>query len=323
MDRYAVIVPVYNGQSVIRKCLNSILNQKYINDLFEISIYVIDDGSTDKTKEIILEMIKEHNSIKYVYQPNAGVSAARNQGIKLIENEKFCVFVDADDWLDERFFENAINQKADFIYFDWYELIQKGQKEVMRYNSINRIGSSSWSVENLKLHFSRYRNGGAPWAKVFKVDIIRKYGLAFDERLPYAEDYIFIIEYLFCCSTVQHICVPVYYYNCIEEGAAIKYRENFLDILIVIEEKKRRLFTDEKYFCLINSQTIEELSYAIRNTMNAKMPKDVKKKVRKQIIEYMHNKELGAYSIIQSNACVRSKLEIMIFILFNSGRKVK
>ncbi len=107
-DLISVIVPVYNVEKYINKCVDSIINQTYKN----IEIILIDDGSTDKSCVICDEYIKKDNRIKVIHQENSGLSEARNTGIK-IANGKYLAFVDGDDYILEGMLEylyNLINE---------------------------------------------------------------------------------------------------------------------------------------------------------------------------------------------------------------------
>ena len=99
MDIYfSIIIPCYNAEKYLKRCLNSILNQNY--KYFE--IIIINDGSTDNSLEIIKEYSEKFQNIKYINQRNQGVAIARNVGINLVQGEKF-VFIDADDYISSNY----------------------------------------------------------------------------------------------------------------------------------------------------------------------------------------------------------------------------
>lgn len=103
----SIIMPVYNKENYLEKSILSVLNQTYKN----IELVIINDGSTDKSEEIILKMMYD-NRIKYYKQSNNGVSIARNNGIKVALGE-FVSFLDADDYYDETFIEKMLNKIKD------------------------------------------------------------------------------------------------------------------------------------------------------------------------------------------------------------------
>lgn len=114
MIKVSIVVPVYNTEKYIERCLNSIINQTYKN----IEIIIINDGSTDKSEEKIKPYLIKYKSIKYIYKENGGLSSARNKGIDISSGE-YLSFVDSDDWivLDmiEKMIFKAEKEKADLI----------------------------------------------------------------------------------------------------------------------------------------------------------------------------------------------------------------
>lgn len=140
MPKISVIVPVYNTEKYLRKCLDSILNQTYQD--FE--IIIINDGSTDGSEKIINEY-KEKNSsrIKYYVQQNAGLSSARNVGIEKAKGE-YLSFIDSDDYIDKDLFQNLkqeIDKDIDLIKF---KLIKVDEN----YNEIERVKGPIFTEKN-------------------------------------------------------------------------------------------------------------------------------------------------------------------------------
>ncbi|UJP64170.1 glycosyltransferase family 2 protein [Mongoliitalea daihaiensis] len=125
---FSIIIPCYNQSHFLEDVLNSILDQEYEN--FE--VLIINDGSTDNTKEIATGYSKKDPHVKLFNQKNQGLSAARNTGLKNASG-KFIVFLDADDWLERDFFETYSNAITLFPEFDLY-----------------RCGYSYWSADRQK-----------------------------------------------------------------------------------------------------------------------------------------------------------------------------
>lgn len=109
----SVIIPVYNLENYIENCLNSIISQTYKN----LEILCIDDGSTDKSADKIKSMAEKDERIKYIYQENAGVSAARNKGLDVFTGD-YVMFVDGDDYIHPQMVEilyDCINDGYDMV----------------------------------------------------------------------------------------------------------------------------------------------------------------------------------------------------------------
>ena len=100
MKKISVIVPVYNVEKYLSKCLNSIIEQQYP----DIEVIVVDDGSTDNSSEIIKEYVHRDDKIKYYKKENGGLSDARNYGVKKATGDYIC-FIDSDDYIDKKLFE--------------------------------------------------------------------------------------------------------------------------------------------------------------------------------------------------------------------------
>ena len=111
MDKISVVVPVYNVEKYLRKCIDSIINQTYKN----LEIILVDDGSPDKCGEICDEYAKKDNRVKVIHKKNAGVSSARNDGIDNATGE-YIIFVDSDDWLEDNAIEIMVDKLNEYDY---------------------------------------------------------------------------------------------------------------------------------------------------------------------------------------------------------------
>ena len=115
--KVSVIVPVYNVEKYLRSCVNSILNQT-LND---IEVILVDDGSPDASGVICDELAKADERVKVIHKKNAGVGAARNDGLSLAQGE-WVIFGDSDDWFETDALEQLVSEgektKADVIFGD-------------------------------------------------------------------------------------------------------------------------------------------------------------------------------------------------------------
>ena len=113
-DKISIIVPVYNTEKYIKKCIDSILNQTYNN----IELIIINDGSTDNSENIIKKIIKNKSNVKYKKIKNSGVAHARNVGLDLVTG-KYVGFIDSDDYISKdmykELYETAIKEKSDIV----------------------------------------------------------------------------------------------------------------------------------------------------------------------------------------------------------------
>lgn len=177
MDKVTLIIPMYNCEKYIRRCLNSIINQTYKN----LEIIVINDGSTDKSLSIVKEMAKVDSRIICINQKNMGVAKTRNKAISLATG-KYIMFVDNDDYLDDDYIHNYVNviEKTD------YDVVIGGYRRITQDFKILH-------EEKLKNKpFSKYLML-VPWAKIYKRDFLIKNKFKFLDYII-GEDVYFSID---------------------------------------------------------------------------------------------------------------------------------
>ena len=273
MKRLAVIIPGYNCGSSIRRCLISIISQIGGNDI----VIFIDDGSEDLTAEIVK---KEFPQVLYVFQKNAGVSAARNRGLELASGFQYIMFVDSDDWLNEKcLYEFQIGEDMeDFTFCDWEEYKidpHNSNNYIIEKCSFRNYFQSDLTVDDVRKHFLRSRSGGSPWGKVYNNSILQQYGIRFIEGLPYAEDYLFNLEYLKYAKSVKYVSKYLYVYNCSVGGARARFRKNRCELTIQIEKKKASIYDikNDNYAPLVRAEMVEQFAAAFLNLYNPQFPK--------------------------------------------------
>ena len=198
----SVIVPVYNAEKYIDRCLNSIVNQTYKN----LEVILVDDGSTDNSKKIYDRFQKEDNRIKVIYQNNKGASAARNLGI-IISKGEYISFVDADDWVDLKYFEilynNLIKNNADISCCD--NLRTSKHKSV--FSNISKIYILDSTTNILKFYLEKELT--SPWAKLYNKKFWK------NNRFPIGktnEDIFTIFKVFFEAKKVVYSNEKLYYY---------------------------------------------------------------------------------------------------------------
>ena len=130
MPKVSVIVPVYNVEEYLERCLDSLVNQT----LKDIEIIIVNDGSTDGSKEIIQKYLNKYKNIVYLEKENGGLSSARNYGIPYAKGE-YIGFVDSDDYVEITMYENmynkAIEEKSDMVECDFiWEYPNKKREDI-------------------------------------------------------------------------------------------------------------------------------------------------------------------------------------------------
>ena len=205
----SIIVPVYNGEKVIRRCIESILHQDYQN--FE--LLLMDDGSKDSSPEICDEYAAADSRVKVFHKANSGVSDTRNQAMEMAQG-KYFQFLDADDWIvpeATKLLVRAMEENdVDLVVSDFYRVVGE---------NTSRKGSIDKSGVYTKLQFADCMMAspadyyyGVIWNKLYKGDIIRANFMKMDKTLTWCEDFIFNMEYILHTENIYVLKVPIYYY---------------------------------------------------------------------------------------------------------------
>lgn len=197
--KISIIVPVYNGEKYLARCLDSLINQTYKM----IEILIIDDGSTDSSGKISDHYAETHNNIKVFHTKNNGVSIARNLGIKEAIGD-YITFVDSDDWVDNEYYQKMAMHDADIIVsglqFDLNskEYIRFTNK-IGEYNNITAI--EMFLTGDLDVHVVN---------KLFKKTIVEN--VLFEPEIHVSEDRLFLCKTLINASRVRVINDGYYHY---------------------------------------------------------------------------------------------------------------
>ena len=196
---FSVIVPIYNAEKTIERCLNSIMSQTFRD--FE--VLLINDGSTDNSLEKCISISKNDKRISIISQKNSGPSFARNKGLDIAKGKRI-VFVDSDDYLEnnclqiihEKFLEDDYD--AVFISFNVICGQLKTKKIYKNFNSL--------SLQDLMVSLSNRNMFGYTWCKVFNKNIVGT--IRFDKNLCLMEDELFTIKVI--SKLLSFLCMYIY-----------------------------------------------------------------------------------------------------------------
>jgi glycosyltransferase involved in cell wall biosynthesis len=212
MPLISIIIPVYNSEKTLNRCVNSILNQTFM----DWELLLVDDGSTDKSGKICDQYALKDFRIRVFHKKNGGVSSARNTGLDYAIGS-WITFVDSDDFIDATFLDTLIRlQSSDLcisgIQFINNETILLPPEEYIKIENVAEL-------DNLlnKLYFT------APWGKVYKNEIIQKNNIRFNINLKIGEDTDFVLKYLLYINDIRLISRPLYHFFNDEKGKITKY----------------------------------------------------------------------------------------------------
>lgn len=282
MYKISVIIPIYNMEKYLEKCLDSVLNQT----LKDIEVIAINDGSKDSSIEILKRYEKKYKNLKVYNNENMGISATRNFGIEKATGE-YIAFIDSDDFVDLNMFElmynKAKNENLDIVvcdYYHYYETTQK--KEIMPIISFENTNIKT----NPKLIFEI---NSAPWNKVYKKSLIDKSKYNFPLNTKY-EDLGYIPILLGEAKKIGKIDLPLNYYliRGNSETTTIDNRVydifKILDILYEFYSSKTFINLEEVEYLFIKKLTTYNLQQKYSKNLN------IGKKFIKDSFKYLDNK---------------------------------
>lgn len=207
--KVSIIVPVYNAEKSLARCVDSILNQEFRD--FE--LILMDDGSKDRSGEICDGYARADARVVVVHKENTGVSDTRNQAIARARGT-FLQFVDSDDWLTadatKLMVRAAEETGCDMVIADFYRVVgemvsQKGDIDADQV--IGREAFVGFMMENPADYYF-----GVLWNKLYRRSLVEAHGIRMDAKLSWCEDFLFNLEYVRYATTFYALRTPVYYY---------------------------------------------------------------------------------------------------------------
>ena len=227
MPKVSIIIPVYNAQENLHRCVDSILNQEFTD--FE-AIF-INDGSNDKSADILQEYQKKDPRVIVIHKDNSGVSDTRNQGLRIARGE-YIQFMDADDWISENSTKELVraieSTNADLVVADFYRVVGKNisrKGSILSNDILSLQDYAEWMMESPADFYY-----GVLWNKLYRKRIIEENHIQMDINLSFCEDFVFNLEYLLHCKTIVPLQIPVYYYVK-TDGSLVRQNMNIPNII--------------------------------------------------------------------------------------------
>ena len=250
MKKISIIVPIYNEEENLRKCIESLINQTYK----ELEIILINDGSTDKSKEII-ESFKDKRIIA-INKKNTGISDTRNIGIGKSTGD-YIMFVDSDDYLElnciERLIETAEKENSEIVMFNYYLETPSKRIEI----KLPKIEARNLKEDKdllTKIHLG-------PCTKIFKAELIKDN--LFPLNLKY-EDVPFVVEAVIKAGKISFVPNYLYHYVIKKSGETITRDERIFDIITICAIVEKKL--EQINYVNKTNFFVKVLSYYLKNS---------------------------------------------------------
>jgi glycosyltransferase involved in cell wall biosynthesis len=279
----SIIIPIYNAEKFLNKCLESVINQSYKN----IEIILINDGSNDGGELICNKYAFADKRIKLFSQKNSGPAAARNTGLNYASGD-LVFFLDADDYIEENtmeiLLENYEKYTPDLVISNFNKL--EGTSRLIKQNVTFTPNANPFTQKNKELsredivnfvrHFLKYPSNhliSYCWARLYKMSIINQYNIKYNNDMRLFEDYIFNLEYLSHCNKV--VFVNEYLYNYVMHDSYISASMTMLN--------SNSLLNDMQIF---KEKTSKYLKYAQANCKTKKII-NINKEIGQALVHYV------------------------------------
>lgn len=271
MPKLSLIVPVYNVEKYILKCLESIKNQS----MKDFECLIIDDGSKDNSIKIAEDFIKGDERFKIFHKENGGLSDARNYGIEKASGE-YLAFIDSDDYIEESLIEDtykmAKEYDSDIVCFDMYYLWPDGSKTISP--------GADFEVSNYKDNKEIIFINNSSNNKIYRSSFMK------DKRFikgMWYEDLAVIPVWLSKANNISHVSKPLYYYVQREGSISHSADERIFDIYKSLDMIKEKLnLSSDDIMPLYLDNCLEMTTLRIRDIDDIKLREDF----------YLHNVEL-------------------------------
>ena len=309
----SIIIPVYNGERSLGKCIESILYQTYGN--FE--LILVNDGSKDRSLEICREYAAKDNRINVITQENSGASTARNKGIEAANGE-WITFIDADDYVDPGYLEQLYKN----ITEEECTLIIQGLKQHHNENCINRIEFEEFLLTGTDIQKAfddkEIFEYGYTVAKLYNRNIVSRFNIRFNEQIAYSEDMLFMLDYILHCNTI--IFASGSNYNYIMQASDLSQRYNSFEseYLLFTEYIKKSQAIANKWGFVPSYKSLRCGALMLMRSIYSLYKNDVDKKERIKTVKEIRTKHRQYISQYYTPKIPLLKFAKMLFLVHSN-----
>lgn len=308
-NKVSVVVPIYNVEKYLNRCLQSIINQSYKN----IEIILVNDGSTDNSLQIAEEEEKNDSRIKIITQKNQGLSMARNTGIQHATGEYIC-FVDSDDFVHKDYvkclIENLEENDSDISVCDYLYINEKDETWSKK-NKVEKIFSNLEAINDLLV--GNQETEVMAWNKLYKLSLFKENNIFFPKGKLH-EDNFTTYKLYYYAKKISLIPDKLYFY--LQRTDSImgkKFNIKRLDVLQAVEEtksffKKENINLEPEIECYELNTRIGLLNNMVRDRFYGEAREQLIKEIKTKKSKYLKNKY------------VTVKIKLFLFLLIGKGR---
>lgn len=292
--KFSIVIPIYNSEKYLEKCINSIINQTYDN----YEILLINDGSTDESDLICKKFVNDFANVKYYFKENTGVSDTRNFGLEKSSGD-FITFIDSDDWIDN----NTLKEINDIIKNDpEIEIVQSNLKIFNDSNQIDmfklkkNILVESGTIKDelintiIAINYGKseiFGNCRCAGGKFYKRKLLMENNIRFPYGIKSFEDGIMNLKAYMNASKIKILAKSFYFYRQHSDSTTHSYANNqYEQNTIIIEEIEKIIGNNKLYNDVFKYCKMELFNGIVRSKL---MLANNYKKVKKELNIILHN----------------------------------
>ena len=309
-QKISAIVPVYNTEKLVRRCIESVIAQTYPNW----ELILVDDGSTDGSLGVLSEYENKDSRIKVIHQDNAGPGLARNKGIENASGD-YIVFIDSDDYIDAVYFELLAKHDEDVVFIDVVQKNDKGM--VLRDESFKECNKMSKEAI-----LRRQMTGAIPWGgtrKAAKIRLFRDYDICYSAD-KVGEEALLSFMLLYYASSIGFLNRTVYTYY-VHDGSlsTTKIDDPWGNVVKEVIAKIKKMDVYEQYADTLNSFIVSATAVSMRRIANYYPWNEYKHKARNRLNEFKEMVD-KKYSIDQDS--LRKEAKMMYPLMYFGLKKI-
>lgn len=259
--KISIILPVFNSEKYLRKCIKSIINQTYTNW----ELIIINDGSSDNSGNICNELSKDEQRISVIHKSNEGVSKARNIGLEQSLGD-YVTFVDSDDFLEPftlyTYIEEIRKNNSDIVKVGYYREYKNNTQERVAINE-NVVLNNTWDLYRLleKSHYYSFL-----WNMCIRKTCISD--IKFDEKISWCEDHIFSYQCYLNCRRMSILSIPCYHYIIHESCSLSDIKDPFVIKLANEKERENKLLLNAGVYADVEEEIEDCYAYRLHRIIS-------------------------------------------------------
>lgn len=321
----SIIVPIYNVEKYLKKCVNSILNQTYKN----LEVILVDDGSPDRCPEICDDFAFQDKRVKVIHKENGGLISARQAGLRAASGE-YIGFVDGDDWIEPdmymNFYDSVVKYSPDIVVsefiFDYEtEKVKSSQNLTKPFFSKQEMINEIYPSMLFKPPYYNFGIYPCCWAKLYKKELLEKCLFKVTPKIKIGEDSAFTYPCLIQANSLAYVDKYGYHYMNNPDSMTGSYDSNMENTILIPYNILKKAFSENNYnfSSSLNYYLFYLLEFIIRNEASSRNKK-TKKEIKKTLKAFICNKEIASSmkNIKFSALPLRKKLILVLILLKNT-----